>query len=126
MYKEASKLKLRFNTEKGILTVEQLWDCTRAMLARTIKEYHKIIGKQVGEGDELDFLTEEATTVDPELKLSFDILKDVFLTKKKEAEQARDEEETKQHNAKIDAIIASKQEEQLAGKSIEELEKLRK
>ena len=128
MYKQASKLKLRFETEKGLLSVEQLWSCTRAMLGREIKKNHTLLAEQTADADELSFLSEGTVveTVDPVLKLRFDILKDVFLTKKKEAEEVRDAAAIKAHNEKIDGIIARKQDEALEGKSIEELEKLRK
>jgi hypothetical protein len=128
MYKQASRLKLRFNTEKGVLSVEQLWDCSRAMLGREIKKLHSVLAEQSGDADELSFLAEGTIvdTVDPELKLQFDILKDVFITKKTEAQELRDAEEVKRHNAKIDAIIARKQDETLESMSIEDLEKQRK
>ena len=64
--------------------------------------------------------------VDKENQLRFDILKDIYLTKKKEAEELRDASVAKQHNQKILALIAEKQEEGLRGKSIDELQALLK
>ena len=127
MYKKASQLKLRFNTEKGSLTVEQMWDCSRAMLARTIKSVNDILKELEPTGD-LDFLTDSnvVKATDPENKLRFDILKDIYLTKTEEANAARDEAQVKLHNQKIDTIIARKQDEELESLSLEDLEKMRK
>ena len=83
----------------------------------------KILKKS--DDDELSFL-DDSQVVDKENQLRFDILKDVYLTKKKEAEELRDASVAKQHNQKILALIAEKQEEGLRGKSIDELQALLK
>jgi hypothetical protein len=67
-----------------------------------------------------------SSTVDVENQLRFDILKDVYLTNKKENEELRNAADNKAHNQKIDALIAEKQDGQLREMSIEDLEKLRK
>lgn len=123
MFKQASKLKLRFQTNRGVLSAEQLWDLTQTDLANAIKAVKKVL--KTGDDDELSFL-ESTKVVDVENQLRFDILKDVYLTKKKEAEESRDAAANKAHNQKILALIAEKQEEGLKGKSIEELEALLK
>jgi len=123
MYKQASQLKLRFNTNVGALTVEQLWDLSQTQLTIAIKAVKKVLKKN--DDDELSFL-EDTKEVDVENQLRFDILKDVYLTKKRESEELRTAAEVKAHNQKIDALIAEKQDGQLREMSIEELEKLRK
>lgn len=123
MFKQASKLKLRFQTNRGVLSVEQLWDLTQTDLANAIKAVKKVL--KTGDDDELSFL-ESTKVVDVENQLRFDILKDVYLTKKKESEESRDAAANKAHNQKILALIAEKQEEGLKGKSIPELEALLK
>lgn len=75
--------------------------------------------------DELSFL-EDTKVVDVENQLRFDILKDIYLTKKKEAEELRNIAETKEHNQKILSLIAEKQDSKLKDMSIEDLEKLLK
>lgn len=124
MYKQASKLKLRIATSVGMLSVEQLWDLPQTKLAESIKAVKKVLKKN-DDDDELSFL-ESSKVVDVENQLRFDILKDVYLTKKAEAEAARDALETKAHNQKIMALIAEKKDESLKNMSIEELGKLMK
>ena len=55
-------------------------------LAESIKAVKKVLKKN--DDDELSFL-ESSKVVDVENQLRFDILKDVYLTKKAEAEAAR-------------------------------------
>lgn len=123
MYKEASILKLRFETSKGCLSVEQLWDLNLFDLSAAIKKVKKVLKKS--DDDELSFL-DEAKTVDTENELRFNILKDVFLTKKKNTEDAMNERERKEFNQGILARIKAKQEQQLDELSIEDLEKMLK
>lgn len=123
MYKQASKLGLRFQTNRGVLSVEQLWHLSQTDLSNAIKAVKKVLKKN--DDDELSFL-EDTKVVDVENQLRFDILKDVYLTKKKEAEELRNATENKAHNEKILALIAEKQEGKLRDMSVEELEKLLK
>ena len=69
----------------------------------------------------MDFL-ENPTKKNTEDELTFEILKDIYVTKKSEAEAATSARERKEHNQKILALIQSKKEAELQGKSIEELE----
>ena len=119
MYKQAAQLKLRFNTPVGMLSVEQLWDLTQTNLSNSIKAVKKVLKKS--DDDELSFL-EDTKVVDTENQLRFDILKDVYLSKKKAAEELRTAAEIKVHNQKILTLIAEKTDESLKGKTIEELE----
>jgi hypothetical protein len=123
MYKQASQLKLRFLTTVGQLSVEQLWGLSQTQLSNAIKAVKKVLKKN--DDDELSFL-EDTNVVDVENQLRFDILKDVYLTKKKESEEIRNAAEVKAHNQKIDTLIAEKKDGQLKEMSIEQLEKLRK
>jgi hypothetical protein len=123
MYKQASQFRLRFLTNVGQLSVEQLWDLSQTQLSNAIKSVKKVLKKN--DDDELSFL-EDTKEVDVENQLRFDILKDVYLTKKKEVEERRNAADIKAHNQKIDSLIAEKQEGKLREMSIEDLEKLRK
>jgi predicted Zn-dependent protease len=121
MYKEASKLGLRVLTGKGNLSVEQLWDLSQIELSNAIKAVKKVLKKS--DDDELSFL-EDTKVVDVENQLRFDILKDVYLTKNKEAEELRNAAEDKAHNQKILTLIAEKREGKLRDMSEEELQAL--
>lgn len=124
-FKKASQQKLRFVTDRGVLTVEQLWDLSQTSLGNLLKSIKKVL-KDTNADDDLAFLTTETKTVDVENQLRFDIAKDIYLTKKKEAEELRTAKETKEHNQKILDLIQGKKEDALKGKTVEELEALLK
>lgn len=123
MYKQAVMLKLRFETPKGLLTVEQLFDLSMADLSTTIKKVNALIKKEQATDDELSFL-EGVDTTETQNSLRFRILKDVYLTKKDARDAAALDFEKKQRNQRIAEIIAKKKDEALENKSIEELEKM--
>lgn len=123
MFKQASRLKLRFQTTKGLLSVEQLWDLSMADLTKSIKSLSKTLNKK--EDDNLSFLN-DVDESDPIAQLQFDILKDIYVTKKSEADAARTAKETKEHNQRILQLIADKKDKELEGKSVEELEAMLK
>lgn len=120
MYKKASKLKLRFATQKGNLTVEQLWDLSMEDLKVEVKNQYEVIKEaSIDDDPDLSFLGDGK--VDSKETLKFEILKDIFTTKKQEIENSAAEAEKRMKNKRIMEIIAKKQDEDLQGKSIEEL-----
>lgn len=127
MYKRASKLKLKFQTTRGMLSVEQLWDLPMKELATSIKEVKKTL-KAADLDDELSFLSDTKTTTvaEAENQLRFEILKDVYMTKKEEIEAAHTAAEIKEHNQKILARMAKNNEKALDELPNEELQKLLK
>lgn len=124
MYKNASKLKLRFNTSKGLLSVEQMWDLSMTAMARIVRALKKEL--KADNDDDLSFLDDTSTPVDAILQLKFNIAKDIYLTKKDELEAVKNEAEVKVHNQKILKLIKDKQEAALGDLSVEELEKMMK
>ena len=121
MYKEASKQKLRIQTSKGLLTVEQLWDLSITDLdavAVELQEQYKESGKK-------SFLVTKSSK-DKVLKLKFDIVLDVLTTKVEAAATLSEAKEIKDHNNKILKMIAEKNDESLAGKSVKQLEAMLK
>lgn len=118
-FKQASKQKLRFQTTKGVLSVEQLWDLSLSdldSLAVSLQEaYENSKGKS--------FLTKR-TTKDATIKLQFDVVLDILQTKVEESELLREAKENKEHNEKILNLISEKRDEELKGKSLKELQKM--
>ena len=123
-YKQASRLGLRFQTSKGLLSVEQLWQLGVTDLSNAIKAVKKIL--KVTDDDDLSFLIDSKGVVDVENQLRFDILKDIYVTRKEDNAAIRDQALIKEHNQKILELIAEKKEGDLKGLSVEELEKLLK
>lgn len=120
-YKEASRLKLRFTTASGPLTVEQLWDLTITnldTLAVKLQDEYKSSAKK-------SFIV-KSTAKDKLAKLKFNLVLDILTTKVEEAEAAKDAGANKAFNARLDERIARKQDAKLDELSVDELEKMRK
>lgn len=126
MYKIASRKKLRIQTNKGMLSVEQLWDLSKEDIGELAKAIRKRINDQKGvTGDsELDFLKPSAQTEETIDELTFRILKDIYTTKQAEEDKAHRRAAARENNRKILELIAKKQDQELENKSIEELEKM--
>lgn len=116
-FKLASQQKLRFQTNKGLLSVEQLWDLSLEdldALAVSLETEHKESGKK-------SFLV-KTSVKDKTAKLRFDVTLDVLNTKVEEMQALQEAAEIKEHNKKIITLISEKQDESLKGKSIKQLE----
>lgn len=126
MYKIAARKKLRIATNRGNLSVEQLWDLSKEEIGELAKSIRKRINDQKGvTGDsELDFLKPSAQTEETIDELTFRILKDIYTTKQAEEDKAHRRAAARENNRKILELIAKKQDQELENKSIEELEKM--
>lgn len=126
IFKKASKKKLRFSTNRGVLSVEQLWDLSKEEIRHLVIIARNIAKKSSGEvnDSELSFLDSPAKTKATDDDLRFEILKDIYLTKKSAEEKAQKKAEIKRNNQKLLDLIARKEDEALEKKSIKELEKM--
>lgn len=124
MYKIASRKKLRIQTNRGMLSVEQLWDLSKEEIGELAKSIRKRINNQKGvTGDsELDFLKPTAQKEESIDELTFRILKDIYQTKQAEEDKAHRAAEKRLKNRRILELIAKKQDEALESKTVEELE----
>ncbi|QIG62113.1 hypothetical protein P46FS4_47 [Salmonella phage P46FS4] len=123
MFDKATRLKLRFESNKGLLSVEQVWDLSLTAL----NEMAKSLSRQVkaAETDEEDFIG-TTSNVDSELQLRFDVVKHIIGVKLKERDDSKDAAERKANNQVILELIQRKKQQELEGKSVEELEALLK
>mgnify|MGYP003111288139 CR=1 FL=1 len=120
-YRTASRQKLRIQTNKGLLSVEQLWDLSLNDLdtsAVALEKSYKESGKK-------SFLVKKSKK-DKDLKLALDIILDVLNTKVEERDERADAAGVKAHNEKILARIAKKKDDELDELSVKDLEKLLK
>lgn len=124
MYKKAIRAKLRFQTSKGLLTIEQLWGLTLTELKNLIISLHETVKKVPSE--DLAFLETETVQEESEDKMRFNIAVDVYKTKQQEAKDSREKASKKAFNQHIAEIIAEKEEADLRSKSIDELKAMMK
>lgn len=123
----AARQKLRFDTPVGPLSVEDLWDLPLTSTARgraNLDEIAISLDQQVKTVGETKSFVNNATKVNEALRLKFEVVKAIIDVRREE----RDAAEIKQVNAdkkrRILELIANKQDEELAGKSVDELKEL--
>lgn len=120
-FKQASKQKLRVQTNKGLLSTEQLWDLSLSDLDNLAVSLEEAYNNSKGKS----FLTKK-TVKDKDIKLQFDVVYEILQSKVEDNNALLEAKDRKEHNAKIDALIAEKQDEELKGLSVKQLEKMRK
>lgn len=118
-FKLASQQKLRFQTNKGQLSTEQLWDLSLDEL----NDLAVSLDADYNESGKKSFLVAK-TAKDKTLKLKFDVVLDVLNTKAEAIQAASDAQAVREHNKKIIALIQEKKDDSLKGKSIAQLEKM--
>lgn len=125
MFEKATRMKLRFDTPQGRLSVEDLWDLPlsahvgKANLDTIAVQLHR----QLQESNLTSFVHKDKT-LDETVQLKFDVVKHIIDVRLAEIEKAENVRLARQKKDRILAIIAQKQDEQLAQSSIAELEKL--
>jgi len=124
MFKKASKLNLRFDTSKGLITVEDLWNLPLTSKSKTSLDSLAIaVHNELKASGETSFVDAKPAG-NALLELKLDILKEVISDRKAENEAKINSESKKARNDRIKEIIADKQDEGLKGKSSEELQKM--
>ena len=118
MFEFATRNKMRFPF-KGLISVEDLWDLRVEDLDTVFKSLNKQV-KQTKEESLLATKTTEDTILDTQIA----IVKYIFDVKVQEANARLIEKERKEQKQKIMSILATKQEQELQNKSVEELQKM--
>jgi hypothetical protein len=121
MFEKASRIKLRFNSSKGRLSIEDLWD----LKLKELDDLTRAIYQELKEKGEKSFIT-ETPEIDEKLQLKFDILKHIILIKLDEQAAAENAFKIKMRKQQILEIIADKEIEDLKIKDISELKALLK
>ncbi len=124
LFQQASRLKLRFPSPVGVVSVEDLWDLpltsTRTNQAN-LNNIAKGVARELKAHGEEDFVNPRST-VDETLQLKLDVLKHVIAVRQAENEAGRAAAERKEKKAKLLDLIAKKQDQEWEGKSLEELQ----
>lgn len=124
MFKEATRLKLRFPSNKGELTVEQLWDLSLNSLKNIVKSMYNAKKKFTKMDDELSFLEGVEDSEEQKLaELRYNIVKDIYTTKANENKEALSTAEKKAKKQQLLEIMQRKREQKFENMSEEELQK---
>lgn len=118
MFEKASRLKLRFETTRGFLTTEDLWDLNLTSL----DDLAIAINKKLKEESQESFITDRSSKNDI-LELKLNILKHIIEVKLKEKEDKKHRAERAAELTRLKDILASKKDEELRASSVDELKK---
>lgn len=86
MFEKATKIKLRFDSNLGRLSVEDLWDLplqTTKSNGTSLDSIARDVYKQIKESDTISFVDDTKNT-NEELNLKLEILKHIITVKKEE------------------------------------------
>ncbi len=119
LFEIATRKKYRWETEKGILSVEDLWDLKLEQLDKIAVSIYK----QLKEAQEISFIKEVSSETE-ETQNKFNIIKYIIDTKIEEQRKAQDERIRREKKRRIMEIIKRKEEEELLSKSKDELNRL--
>lgn len=122
MYKRASQLNLKFNTPVGMASLQQLWTISVNDLKSAVTDAYNVLNK--ANSKELDFLQDFEQAASEEETLTYEILKDVYITRRETAKAKQNERERKEKEQKLLEILAEKKESSLRSKSEEEIQKM--
>jgi len=125
MFEKAARLALRFDTPKGQLSVEDLWNLP--LISSTGKANLDSLAVQLHDANEqgarISFV-EKTTPADDLIKLKFDIVLHIINVRVSENVAAANLKAAREKKQFIMGLIEQKQTEQLAGSSIEDLRKM--
>ena len=116
MYKEALQKKLRFKTNKGMITTEDLFDLS----LQNLNTLAIMLDKKISEAPKKSFI-EDLLAEENDDELRFSIVKDVINIKLKARKDNINRAQIDARNKRIAELIAKKEDEALENKSIEEL-----
>lgn len=125
VFEQATRAKLRFETNKGLLSVEDLWELplTSQTGKANLDDIAKGLHRELKDSEEISFVEEKKST-DGITKLKFEVVKSVINTLVVERKTQAEAKERKEKKAQILALIAQKENEKLAGTSLDELKAL--
>lgn len=122
MFEIAAREKIRFNTVKGVQTVEDLFDIPLVAEGAKLSLDQIAIDlfQQLKDEGVTSFVLKEKPA-NSQLQLKFDIVKHIIKVRLAEKEATEKTAELKRRKQQIMALISQKENEALASSSIEEL-----
>lgn len=126
LFEKAARLKLRFETPQGVVTAEDLWDLplTSAKGRANLDDVAKDLAVALNGAGAVQSFVNKSAPSNERLETAFALVKrviDVRLAEREAAETARTRKAQKE---RILELIERKEDEALAGKSMDELRQL--
>jgi len=111
MFEKATRQKLRFQTDKGLLSVEDLWDLPlTSQHGRTnLDDIARGLHGQLKNSNDVSFVVKERKS-NESVQLAFDIVKHIIDVKLVERDAAQLAATTKEKKQQIMQLIANKEQ----------------
>ena len=123
IFEKAVKDKLRFTSQAGTLTVEDVWDLPlENKRGASLDSLAKSLNRAIKETEEESFVVKK-TKANDVLELKFEIVKHIIEVKLANADRAEKAAATKARKEVLLAALASKNEDALKSASKEDIEK---
>ena len=123
IFEKASRRQLRFESTKGELTVEQLWELPLTSATRVnLDALAQAVNRELKSLDEESFVQKTSNPRKTTLQLKLDILKHIIATRVAEQDAAEQAQTKKAEREKLQEILAAKQDAALENLTVEELE----
>lgn len=126
LFLKATRLKFRYPTLSGQLSVEDLWDLPLSSptgRSTNLDDIAKALHRQLKEDLDISFVRPVVKKTE-ELQAKFDVVKLVIDTKVAERDDALAAKEKAEKKQKLMEIISKKKDAELEGKSVDELTSL--
>lgn len=124
LFIDATRLKLRFNTTVGVLSIEDLWDLPLESKNKLNLDSIAIaLHRELKDTKDESFISK--SKANPILELKLEIVKYIIDTKLQEADARVKAKAKSDQKSKIDSIISRKEDESLESLTLEELKALR-
>ena len=123
MFEKASRMKLRFDTPRGRLTVEDLWVIPLVDGDANLDDIAKELNRQLKTDNEESFVVKKEEP-NEELTVKFELVKHIIKVRLVEQEAAENAALARQKKQQILALIADKENEKLKESSVEDLKAL--
>ena len=125
MFEQASRLKLRFDTSLGKLTIEDLWDLPlSSRKGASLDNVAISLSNKVKDEVETSFV-KKRDKANARLELKFNLVKHIIEVRLAEIDKAEQSAVAKTKRDAIDTILLEKEADALKGMSVEDLEKLK-
>ena len=125
MFEKASRLKLRFDTNKGMLSVEDLWDLP--LLSATNKvnldDIARSLHRQLKNDDDVSFVNLDRKS-DKIVQLKFDVVKYIIEVRLAEHDAAKVARENREKKDRLLQLIAERQDDDLKNMPLDDLKKM--
>ncbi len=122
MFEKATQFKFRFNSRKGLISAEDLWDLPLTHANGTsLDQVAKDLSREIKDRDVESFV-EIKDNIDLVLETKLAIVKHIIKVRLAIIDTTKLAMETQQKRQQILTLIADKKNDELKGKTIEELE----